>query len=81
VKGRSIPLSVLEQAELDVFIKEHVETGHIRSSKSPWTSPFFFVKKKDDETTTHSGLSEVELSYHQEPISPSLDLGDHAHIL
>jgi hypothetical protein len=30
VKGRSIPLSVPEQAELDTFIKEHVETGRIR---------------------------------------------------
>jgi hypothetical protein len=47
VKGRSIPLSVPEQAELDAFIKEHVETGRIRPSKSPWASPFFFVKKKD----------------------------------
>jgi hypothetical protein len=47
VKGRSIPLLVLEQVELDVFIKEHVETGCIRPSKSPWASPFFFVKKKD----------------------------------
>jgi hypothetical protein len=28
MKGRSIPLSVPEQAELDVFIKEHVETKH-----------------------------------------------------
>jgi hypothetical protein len=40
-------LSVPEQAELDAFIKEHVETGRIRPSKSPWASPFFFVKKKD----------------------------------
>jgi hypothetical protein len=47
VKGRSIPFSVPEQVKLDVFIKEHVETGCIRPSKSPWASPFFFVKKKD----------------------------------
>jgi hypothetical protein len=47
VKGRSIPGFVLEQAELDVFIKEHVEIGCIRPSKSPWASSFFFVKKKD----------------------------------
>jgi hypothetical protein len=40
-------LSVPEQAELDMFIKEHVETGHIHPLKSPWASPFFFVKKKD----------------------------------
>jgi hypothetical protein len=47
MKGRSIPLSVPEQVELDTFIKEHVETARIRPSKSPWASPFFFVKKKD----------------------------------
>jgi hypothetical protein len=47
VKGRNIPLFVPEQAELDVFIKEHVETGCICPSKSPWASLFFFVKKKD----------------------------------
>jgi hypothetical protein len=39
MKGRSIPLSVPEQAELDAFIKEHVKTGHICPSKSPWASP------------------------------------------
>jgi hypothetical protein len=40
-------LSVPEQVELDAFIKEHMETRCIRPSKSPWASPFFFVKKKD----------------------------------
>jgi hypothetical protein len=49
VKGQNIPLSVPEQAELDTFIKEHVETRRICPSKSPWVSPFFFVKKKDGE--------------------------------
>jgi hypothetical protein len=46
VKGHNILLNPAEH-ELDVFIKEHLETGHIRPSKSPWASPFFFVKKKD----------------------------------
>jgi hypothetical protein len=32
---------------LVAFIKEHVETRRIHPSKSPWASPFFFVKKKD----------------------------------
>jgi hypothetical protein len=35
VKGQSIPLSVPEQAELDTFIKEHVETGHIQPLRIP----------------------------------------------
>jgi len=41
------PLSVKEQAELDVFLTENLETGHICQSKSPMASPIFFIKKKD----------------------------------
>ncbi|KAF8625280.1 hypothetical protein AX17_006890 [Amanita inopinata Kibby_2008] len=41
------PLSITEQAQLDVFLKENLETGRIRPSKSPMASPFFFIKKKD----------------------------------
>ena len=40
-------LSPLEQKELDVFLKENLETGDIRPSKSPMASPVFFIKKKD----------------------------------
>ncbi|EGN91319.1 hypothetical protein SERLA73DRAFT_157576, partial [Serpula lacrymans var. lacrymans S7.3] len=32
---------------LDEFLKENLETGRIRVSKSPYASPFFFIKKKD----------------------------------
>ena len=41
------PLSVKEQAELDVFLTENLETGRIQQSKSPMASPVFFIKKKD----------------------------------
>jgi hypothetical protein len=41
------PLSVDEQKKLDKFIEEHLQSGQIRPSKSPITSPFFFIKKKD----------------------------------
>ena len=41
------PLSVKEQAELDTFLTENLETGRIRQSKSPMASPVFFIKKKD----------------------------------
>jgi predicted aspartyl protease len=41
------PLSVTEQAELDNFLTENLETGRIRPSKSPMASPVFFIKKKD----------------------------------
>ena len=41
------PLSPAEQKELDVFLKENLETGRIQPSKSPILSPVFFIKKKD----------------------------------
>jgi hypothetical protein len=36
----------LEQKELDAFLKEKLDSGQIRPSKSPMASPVFFVKKK-----------------------------------
>ena len=41
------PLSLLEQEELDAFLKENLCTGRIRPSKSPIAAPVFFIKKKD----------------------------------
>ena len=41
------PISPSEQKELDDFLEENQQSGHIRKSKSPWDSSFFFVKKKD----------------------------------
>ena len=41
------PLSPPEQKELDAFLKESLETGRIRPSKSLMASPVFFIKKKD----------------------------------
>jgi hypothetical protein len=41
------PILVTEQSELDRFLTENLETGHIRQSKSPMASPVFFIKKKD----------------------------------
>jgi len=41
------PLSASEQKELDEFLKENLESGRIRPSKSPMAAPVFFVKKKD----------------------------------
>ncbi len=36
-----------EEDLLREFIKEQLEKGYIRPSKSPYVSPFFFIKKKD----------------------------------
>ncbi len=41
------PLNRNEQEQLDKFLDESLESGRICPSKSPFTSPFFFVKKKD----------------------------------
>jgi len=45
--GKLIPLSQPELAELCKFVKEHLGRGTIRPSKSPYTTSFFFIKKKD----------------------------------
>jgi len=36
-----------EEDSLRKFIKEQLEKGYIQPSKSPYSSPFFFIKKKD----------------------------------
>jgi Reverse transcriptase (RNA-dependent DNA polymerase) len=36
-----------EQVELNKFLKENLDKGYIKQSRSPMASPFFFVKKKD----------------------------------
>ena len=41
------PLSLVEQKELDAFLKENLETGQIQPSKSLMSSLVFFIKKKD----------------------------------
>ncbi|KAF9799987.1 hypothetical protein IEO21_10464 [Rhodonia placenta] len=41
------PLLNNEQEELDKFLKEQLTKGYIQESKSPISSPFFFIKKKE----------------------------------
>ena len=41
------PLSRNEREEVQQFIQDHLQKGYIRPSKSPQTSPVFFVGKKD----------------------------------
>ncbi|SJK99230.1 uncharacterized protein ARMOST_02521 [Armillaria ostoyae] len=41
------PLNRNEQEQLDKFLDENLKSGRITESKSPFASPFFFVKKKD----------------------------------
>jgi len=46
-KGRIYPLSKNEREEVQNFVKDQLRKGYIRLSKSPQTSPVFFVRKKD----------------------------------
>ncbi|KAG2003418.1 hypothetical protein CC2G_004018 [Coprinopsis cinerea AmutBmut pab1-1] len=41
------PMSKNGQEELNRFLDENLKKGYIRPSKSPLSSPVFFVKKKD----------------------------------
>ena len=41
------PITAGEDEKLREFIEEQRAKGYIRPSKSPYASPFFFVKKKD----------------------------------
>ena len=41
------PLAPKEQEALEEFPKEHQKKKYIEPSKSPYASPFFFIKKKD----------------------------------
>ncbi len=37
----------MEGSALTEFLNEQLQKGYIRPSKSPYASPFFFIKKKD----------------------------------
>jgi len=41
------PLAVTEGSALTEFLNEQLQKGYIQPSKSPYASPFFFIKKKD----------------------------------
>jgi hypothetical protein len=43
------PLSPTEDITLQKFIAENLEKGYVRQSKSPYTFPFFFIKKKNGD--------------------------------
>ncbi len=41
------PLTQAEDQALVVFLNKQLKKGYIRPLKSPYASPFFFIKKKD----------------------------------
>jgi hypothetical protein len=44
---KTYPLAEGQQQELDLFLDLHLRKVYICVSKSPYTLPFFFIKKKD----------------------------------
>jgi len=56
-KGKIYPLSKNEREEVQNFVKDQLRKEYIRSSKSPQTSPVFFVGKKD-------GSKQMMIDYH-----------------
>ena len=56
-KGRIYPLSKNKREEVQNFIEDQLRKGYIRPSKSPQTSPVFFVGKKD-------GSKQMVMDYH-----------------
>ena len=46
--GKIYALTQKEQEALEEFVMEHLKKGYIRPSKSPYASPFFFIKKKNN---------------------------------
>ena len=49
IPGKIYALTQMEQEALTKFIDEHLKKGYIKPSKSPYASPFFFIKKKDEK--------------------------------
>ena len=47
LRSKVYPMSYNEEQELDNFLKEQLDKGYIKPSKSPMSSPVFFIKKKD----------------------------------
>jgi len=46
-KGRIYPLSKNKREEIQNFVEDQLRKRYIRPTKSPQTSPVFFVGKKD----------------------------------
>src|SRR5882762_7584875 len=47
--GKVYNLTLDEQKQLESFLNDNMQSGHIRPSKSPMAAPFFFIKKKSGE--------------------------------
>lgn len=65
-KGRVFPLSQPEATAMKEYIEEELAKGFIRTSTSPASAGFFFVKKKDGglrPCIDYRGLNDVTVKY------------------
>jgi hypothetical protein len=76
MRTKIYPMSPNEQEELNGFIEENLKKGYIRPSKSPISSPVFFIKKKDgklrlvqDYRSSTNGLSRTATHFRSSPTS------------
>jgi hypothetical protein len=42
-------LTLDERDMMAIFLKEQQDKGYITHSNSPWSSPFFYIKKKSEQ--------------------------------
>jgi len=71
-----IPLSDEETQILDEFLDKNLCTGQIRESKSPWASPFFFVKRRWKALLCTRLLS-IKCTYQEKLDTITIDNRDH----
>ena len=69
------PLTREEQVQLDEFLEENLKSGRIIPSKSPMTSAFFFVKKKDGSLRPVQDYRKLNDMTIKKSISVAFDLG------
>ena len=67
-KALVYPLAPNEQAEMDTFIEENLQSGHICLSKFPMALPVFFIKKKDGSLWLVTGLLRFEHTHNKKSL-------------
>ena len=77
VDCKTYNLMLNKQKELDTFSEENLKLERICPSKSPFTSAFFFIKKKKWKIVTGSRLSKARCYNSKKSISFTINLWTH----
>lgn len=67
-RARIYPLSEKETSAMEEYIKEALRQGYVRRSRSPASTSFFFIEKKDEglrPCIDYRGLNAVMVKYSQ----------------